>query len=174
MPSLTTPTTDLHRSWLEHYEDWGRGAHLDGGGLHDDDDVDSPEGFARWVTRLRVASDRSVPTAPGLVHCSYWWITEGDTVQGSIALRHELNDFLLDAGGHIGYGVRPSARRRGLASWALREVLGEARKLGIDRALVTCDVTNEASRRTIEGAGGVREDERDTSLGRLYRYWISL
>jgi predicted acetyltransferase len=44
---------------------------------------------------------------------------EGDRVPGGIAMRHELDDVLLHAGGHIGYGIRPSARRRGLATWAL-------------------------------------------------------
>ena len=175
MPSLTAPTTDLHKSWLEFSDEWGRGVHMDGAGLHEmEDEVDSAEGFARWVARLCGSSDRTLPAAPGKVHCTYWWITDGDEILGTIALRHELNDFLLEAGGHIGYGVRPSARRRGLAGWALREVLAEARTLGLTRVLVTCNVGNEASRRTIEGAGGIREDERDTSLGRLYRYWIDL
>jgi predicted acetyltransferase len=115
-----------------------------------------------------------VPLPAGLVHCTYWWIVENDEMLGAIALRHELNDFLLDAGGHIGYGIRPSARRRGLASFALSEVLPHAAKLGLPRVLVTCNVTNEGSRRTIERNGGELEDIRDTELGRLRRYWIPL
>ena len=77
--------------------------------------------------------------------------------------------------GHIGYGVRPSARRRGLASWALGEMLGEARAaLGVDRVLVPCLADNIASARTIERNGGVLEGIRDTEHGPVKRYWINL
>lgn len=92
---------------------------------------------------------------------------------GAIALRHELNDFLREAGGHIGYGVRPSVRRRGLAGWALGQVLDRAWDRGLDRVLITCDVDNEVSRRIIESRGGVLEDVRDTVLGRTRRYWVT-
>jgi predicted acetyltransferase len=70
--------------------------------------------------------------------------------------------------------VRPSARGRGVATWALREVLREATETGLDRVLLTCDVSNAASARVIERCGGVLEDIRDTWLGRSRRYWITL
>ena len=174
MPQLIAPTARLHAAWLAARDDWERGVHQSGSGMRSGDDVDSPGGFAAFVRRLLRESDPAVPTEPGWVPCTYWWIAEGDEILGSIALRHELNDFLLDAGGHIGYGVRPGARRRGLASFALAGVLPYAKGLGLDRVLVTCDVTNEASRRTIERTGGVLEDIRDTGIGRVRRYWIGL
>jgi predicted acetyltransferase len=174
MPELTPPTVRLHASWLAARDEWGRGAHQDGAGLHADDDVDSAAGFAAWAGRLLREADVSVPPAEGRVHCTYWWITEGESYLGAISLRHELNDFLLRAGGHIGYGIRPSARGRGLASWALRSVLPHARALGLDKVLVTCDDSNLASARVIEKAGGVLEDKRDTELGHTRRYWITL
>jgi predicted acetyltransferase len=174
MPRLTSPTTQLRDSWLAAREEWGRETHQDGAGLRVGDDVDTVEGFAAWVERLRGESDPSTVLDEGLVHASYWWIVEDDEYLGAISLRHTLNDFLLRAGGHIGYGVRPSARRRGLATWALRAVLPEARALGLDRVLVTCDDANAASARTIESNGGVLEDVRQTELGRTRRYWIAL
>lgn len=174
MSELIAPTTALHQQWLELRDDFGRGEHQAGSGLHADDDVDSAAGFAAWVERLVTSADPAVPVEPDRVHCTYWWIVEDRTVAGSIALRHELNDFLLDAGGHIGYSIRPSARRRGLATYAVGEVLKNARLLGIDRVLITCDVTNEASRRTIERCGGVQEDIRDTEIGTVRRFWIDL
>jgi RimJ/RimL family protein N-acetyltransferase len=76
--------------------------------------------------------------------------------------------------GHIGYSVRPTARGRGLATWALGAVLPRARRLGLGRVLLTCDEHNVASSRTIENNGGVLEDVRDTALGRKRRYWIEL
>jgi predicted acetyltransferase len=126
------------------------------------------------VGRLHREADRSVPPVEGRVHSTYFWMVEGDRYLGAIALRHVLNDFLLEAGGHIGYGVRPGARRQGLASWALGEVLPHASALGLTRVLVTCDDTNIGSQRVIERNGGVLEDVRDTVLGRTRRYWIDL
>ncbi|MGW4947603.1 GNAT family N-acetyltransferase [Actinoplanes sp. NPDC004185] len=172
MAELIAPTARLRESWLRSRDEWG-GAHQDGAGLRPEDDVDTPDGFAAWVRRLLRDSDPAVAQPEGLVHCTYWWIVEDDEVLGAIALRHELNDFLRRAGGHIGYGVRPSARRRGLASFALGEVLPHAAKLGLTRVLVTCNVANEGSRRTIERNGGELEDIRDTEIGRLRRYWIT-
>ena len=172
MSELIAPTAALHRQWLELRDEFGRGVHLAGAGLHDDDDVDSAAGFAAWAERLVRGAGPATPVEPDRVPCTYWWIVEDETVLGSIALRHVLNDFLLEAAGHIGYSVRPSARRRGLATYALGEVLKSARQLGIDRVLITCDVTNEASRRTIEHFGGVQEDIRDTALGTVRRFWI--
>lgn len=171
---LVKPTTALHDAWLRARDDWGRGVHQDGSGLTADDDVDSPAGFAAWVARLHRNGDTRVPPEPGRVHADYWWLVEDGEVLGAISLRHELNDFLLRAGGHIGYGVRPSARRRGLARWALAQVLDHARQLGLERVLVTCEDTNVASARTIESAGGVLEDVRETELGHTRRYWVAL
>jgi predicted acetyltransferase len=174
VPELIAPTSRLHRSWLAARDDWGRGTYQDGSGLYLVNDVDSADGFAGWVARLLRAGDPSIPPDQGTVHCTYWWIVDGDEVLGAISLRHELNDVLLRAGGHIGYGVRPSARRRGLAGWALGEVLAYAKGLGLDRVLITCDVTNAASRGVIEQHGGVLEDIRDTELGRVRRYWVAV
>jgi predicted acetyltransferase len=70
-------------------------------------------------------------------------------------------------GGHIGYDVRASARRRGHATAMLAGGLAVAAGLGIDPALITCDVDNVGSRRVIETNGGVLEDERDGKL----RFW---
>ncbi|MEV0902351.1 GNAT family N-acetyltransferase [Actinoplanes sp. NPDC049802] len=171
MPGLIAPTARLHTSWLASRNEWGRGVHQDGAGLRAADEVDTPEGFARWVARLHEAERTALD---GWVRCTFRWIVEGERYLGAIALRHELTDFLLEAGGHVGYGVRPSARGRGLAGWALAGIMPEARKLGLSRVLLTCDVNNLASARTIERNGGVLEDVRDTDLGRLRRYWITL
>ncbi|MEU3727192.1 GNAT family N-acetyltransferase [Streptomyces sp. NPDC031705] len=174
MPELVAPTPRLHSSWLAAQDEWGPDAHLDGAGLGSDDDVATPQGFADWTARLRRHADRTAPVEQGRVPTTYWWITEGDTYLGAIDLRHYLNAFLLDAGGHIGYCVRPSARGRGVATWALGAVLYEARLLGMDRVLLTCDPGNEASARTIERNGGVLEDVRETLIGPKRRYWITL
>ncbi|WP_254549862.1 GNAT family N-acetyltransferase [Catellatospora tritici] len=134
MPELILPTTRLHAAFLECHEEWGPGLHEDGFGLGADDEVRSPEGFAAWVDeRTRLTHAPSVPCPPER-HASPRWIVEDGRVLGAIALRH-WSDPLR---GWIGYGVRPSARRRGLAAWALGEMLKEAKALGVERALLVC------------------------------------
>ncbi|BCY12313.1 GNAT family N-acetyltransferase [Actinoplanes sp. L3-i22] len=174
MPELIVPTARLRESWLAARDEFGAGVHQDGAGLRPGVELDTPEGFAAWVDGLVGAEDHALPVPAGWVHCTFRWIVEGDRYLGAIGLRHELNDFLLRAGGHIGYSVRPAERRRGLASFALGEMLVEARRRGLDRVLITCNVTNEASARTIEKHGGVLEDIRETEIGTLKRYWTTL
>ncbi|MFJ6169335.1 GNAT family N-acetyltransferase [Micromonospora orduensis] len=174
MPELIVPTVDLHDAWLDAHDEWGPGLHEDGFGLRPSDEVRSPDGFAAWVRLVNEQADPATPLADGQVRCTHRWIVEDGRVLGGIALRHELDDFLLRVAGHIGYGIRPSARRRGVATWALGRVLGEARAIGLDRVLIVCAADNMASARTIERHGGVLEGVRGTELGPARRYWIGL
>jgi predicted acetyltransferase len=173
MPELIAPTVRLHPAWLEAHAEWGPGLYEDGFGLGPSDDVDSPAGFAAWVARLTGESDPAKPIDAGKVRCTYRWIVESDRVLGGIALRHGSSDYVLWAG-HIGYGIRPSARRRGLATWAVGRMLDEARVPGLDRVLAVCAVGNVASVKTIERCGGVFEGIRNTKFGPVRRYWIEL
>lgn len=173
MLELISPTPRLRRSWLAAREEWG-GVHQPGSGLHSGEDVSTPALFSAWTQRLRHEADTSVLPQEGHVHAHYWWVAQGGTYLGCITLRHELTDFLLRAGGHIGYGIRPSARGRGVATWALRSVLPRASELGLEKVLVTCDDTNLASAQVIVKAGGALEDVRPTELGLTRRYWIAL
>jgi predicted acetyltransferase len=163
MPELIAPTSRLHAAWLDARDEWGPGVHEDGFGLMPEDEVESPTGFAAWVARL----------ADEAGSCMYRWIVEDDLVVGGIALRHEFDDFVSWAG-HIGYGIRPSARRRGLANWALGQILDEARAIGLDQVLVVCEADNVASARTIESRGGVHEYLEYAENDPVRRYWISL
>ncbi|MEU4810396.1 GNAT family N-acetyltransferase [Nocardia fluminea] len=145
--------------------------HEDGFGLLPDDDVESVEGFELWVARL-VASSAGGRDGG----CSYRWIVEGGRVLGGIALRHGDGEIVRKVGnvGNVGYGIRPSVRRRGLATWALGEILAEAREFGMERVLVVCAAENLGSVRTIERCGGVLEGIRDAELGPARRYWITV
>ncbi len=173
MPELIAPTARLHTAWLEAHAEWGPGVHEDGFGLLPSDEVDAPADFAAWVATLTDALDQANPVATGQVRCTYRWIVEGNRVLGGIVLRHEGNDAVRWAG-HIGYGIRPSARRRGLATWALGRILDQARVLGMDRVLIVCEADNVASAKTTERLGGLLADVRDTEDGAARRYWIEL
>ena len=108
MPELIEPDAGRHSAWLESHREWGPGLHEDGFGIGPNDEVESAAGFAAWLDRLRSRPAR------------LWWIVEQEVVLGGIALRPFTNDDVLRTG-HIGYGIRPSARGRRLATWALAQ-----------------------------------------------------
>lgn len=96
-------------------------------------------------------------------------------ILGAVNIRHYLNEELLFRGGHIGYGVRPSERRKGYAAEMLRQALGICREMGLQKVLVTCDKGNMGSARTIMKNGGIFENEvSETSGNIIQRYWIDL
>ncbi len=184
MIRLDRPHVLLHRSYLEAHDEFGGGQRdgdgdwveaADAGGYPGiawtREELETKDGFARFVRwRLDRARDDS-PRPTGHVPSTFYWVVdEADptTYLGSISVRHGLTPFLLEVGGHIGYSVRPSARRRGVATQALRLVLPHAAALGVDPALLTCDLDNVASAKVIEANGGVLEDVR----GDKKRYWV--
>jgi len=157
---LIPPSGSRHTAFLECHDEWGPGRHEDGFGLDPSDDVQSAGGFAAWVDALRA----------GEGDCVHRWIVEDERVVGAIALRLRTDDLIMRLG-HIGYGIRPSARRNGLGRWALKEMLRTARRLGLDRVLLVCESDNIASAAMIVSAGGVAE-ETESCTER--RYWIAV
>ena len=172
MPELIDPTPKLRTSFLaamaefhsdqEHSVPWFV-ANVDPAALTDD-----VAAFEAYVER--VLSERREPasTRTGSVPMTTLWWVEGDQMLGRLAIRHRLTPKLEQVGGHIGYDVRPSARRRGHATAMLAAALPMAKALGIEQALLTCDETNIGSRRVIEANGGRRVD----SFGDKRRYWL--
>ncbi len=128
---------------------------------------------------LQVLADhaRGEHLPPNHVPSTFLFAFAASRIVGRVAIRHELNEFLLRVGGHIGYAVVPEFRRQGYATAMLRLSLQIAHEtLGIDRVLVTCDDDNVGSIRTIEKNGGVLENvvsgQELTKAKR--RYWIEL
>lgn len=94
---------------------------------------------------------------------------------GAVNIRHYLNEYLIQFGGHIGDGIRPSERRKGYATAMIRLALEECRKLGIPKVLMTCDRDNIGSAKSIMNNGGVLENEVLNEDGVWeQRYWIDL
>ena len=117
MLELVVPTVALEAAWREAHDELGPGAHEDGFGLEPSDDVTSAEAFAEWVSRLVEASGTPRGAHRVNARCTYRWIVDDESVLGGIALGHHLNDLRLHARGQVGFGVKPSARRRGVATW---------------------------------------------------------
>lgn len=173
MPELIEPSADLHSAWLDAHREWGPGLHEDGFGIGPADEVDSAEGFAAWLARLGDQSDARRTIDIGRHRCTYRWIVEDRRVLGGIALRDGDDEYTRRAG-NIGYGIRPSERRRGLATWAVAQILDMARERGMRRVLAVCALDNSASFATIERSSGVLEAIGDSELGPVRRYWIEL
>ena len=128
-----------------------------------------------FVQRLLDDEDRAkVPAS--WVPTTHYWLVCGTEYIGRVSLRHELNEHLRQIGGHIGYEIRPSRRRRGFGTMILGLALPKARERGLARILITCDDDNEASRRIIEHHGGVADRPYAPPGGRvpILRYWIDL
>lgn len=169
MIELVRPTVDLSDAWWEMVDDFG-GATIHGSGYHprDREVLADATVFAEWVDWLGRQEHPDEPLPPERVASSNRWVLEDGRLVGTIAVRHALTPSLVAEGGHIGYAVRPAARRRGVATAALAQALVLAARRGIDPVLVTCDLTNVASARTIAACGGVLEDSRDGVL----RHWV--
>ena len=176
MPELLVPTSRVQTSFLVAMDEF----RAEGRGGPDDQSMlghevleygarwTDPAVFEDYVRRLRDQSLEESPRPAGWVpSTTLWWVIDQEYL-GRLTIRHRLTQRLLELGGHIGYDVRPSARRRGHATAMLAAALPRAAKLGIDRVLVTCDEDNTGSRKVIEANGGVFEDERGGKL----RYWI--
>jgi predicted acetyltransferase len=174
MPELVAPTPVVRRSFLEAVEELvaegrtGEGSMLKRWMDLFSDRWHTEDGFAEFVAYLEADARPEAERPTGHVPQSTWWLVDGEEYLGRISVRHELTQWLREYGGHIGYEVRPSARRRGHATRMLRDVLPHARALGIESALLTCDEDNVASARVIEAAGGVLADQRGVKL----RYWV--
>lgn len=109
---------------------------------------------------------------PGFVTAHTFFALDNDKIVGIINARHELNDYLLNFGGHIGYSVRKSERRKGYAKSMLSYTVDFLFSLGIEKVLITCDKKNIASKRTIESCGGILENEVIEESRITLRYWI--
>lgn len=176
MPELVPPTTAVQHSFLTAMAELqaeGRGGEGDRSMIGREirtfgAEWATPTGFATYVAALRAQADEHTERPDGFVPSTTLWYVDGTEYLGRLAIRHRLNEGLLNFGGHIGYDVRPTARRKGHGTAMLRLALPIARALGIDHALVTCDHDNVGSRRIIEANGGVFEDQREEKL----RYWV--
>lgn len=99
---------------------------------------------------------------------------ERDLFVGAVNIRHYLNESLLLNGGHIGDGVRPTERRKGVATKMISLALEECKKIGIDKVLMVCDKKNIGSAKSIENNGGVLENEILVDGIVEQRFWISI
>jgi predicted acetyltransferase len=176
MPQLCLPATEVHASFLiamAEFEAEGRGAGPDNSMIARDirdrgGQWSDPGVFRGYVAYVLDQAREEAPRPAWQVPSTTLWWLDGPEFLARVSIRHRLTPALLEWGGHIGYDVRPSARRRGHATAMLAAALPVAAGLGIGPALITCDADNTGSRKVIEANGGVLEDERGGKL----RFWV--
>ena len=131
------------------------------------------QSFAAFAQN-KIDQSHGIDLPSGFVPSTEFWLIDKDEFIGRTNIRHTLNDWLLQIGGHIGYWIRPSKRGKGYGKKILELALQEAKKLGISPVLVTCDITNKPSGKIIEANGGKLENivPNGPDNPPKKRYWI--
>jgi predicted acetyltransferase/broad specificity phosphatase PhoE len=167
--SLINPTVALRDEYLSYYKEW----------------VESKEDMVPWVIKkdpsdfeamvqfLRDNEEGSNLPAGWVPDSTFWLINQDKRLLGVVNIRHQLTQDLSNRGGHIGYGIRPSERRKGFATKLLSLSLEKANELGIKKALVVCDEDNTGSYKTIIKNGGIPDSDFIEEDGNIIkRFWI--
>jgi predicted acetyltransferase len=168
--ALVRPRAEHEELVLEYREEFIQS----GDELHGSGGLATASTFQQWLFEVRGYED-GTRVGEGKVPATQYLAvrTSDERLVGILNLRHRLNDALLIEGGHIGYSVRTSERRKGYATKMLELALHRCRDIGIERVLLTCDTDNVASARVIRANGGVLDGETYSEEGRLtQRYWI--
>jgi len=152
---------ELDESWkeafLEYQKAWGNADFVPyAAALRDST-------FEEWLENSKLMHDKEFAYSKRLVpdHTFFLVDDESKTILGAINLRHQLNQYLYQYGGHIGYGIHPMYRGKGYGKMMLELALPLFRKISDegDCILITCNKENIASAKVILSCGGVLENE---------------
>ena len=167
---LIEPTPKYKKQYIDMIEDWKKsGEKMVPYVLKFEYDD-----FEALVNRLFDIRDLPFEDEKVVSSSTYWLVNQDDKILGVVNIRHQLNDSLLEIGGHIGYGIRPSERKKGYATELLKLALLKAKDLGITKALLTCDKDNLGSSKTITKNGGILASEDIVGGVEIQRYWIQI
>jgi len=165
---LITPSKDYSSSWqqaIQEFLDEG----VDGFWNYPEK-VSTIDKYLQDIEKMQKGLD--LPN--GFVPASTFWLIDKNKFIGHVNIRHELNKKLSKVGGHIGYAIRPTERRKGYGSRILTLVLPKTAELGIKKALITCYDDNLASAKIIEKNGGVFQDTNLAEGKIVKRYWVPI
>ena len=143
---LIDPTSDLEVEFCDMAMEWQEnGSDRFGKALNN---------FAAYVEKL-IQQKEPQETYPDRVPGStFWLIANNRRLVGTSRLRYWLVPRLEQEGGHIGYDIRPSERKKGYGTQLLALTLNKARAIGLKEVIITCDQDNQGSVRIIEKNGG--------------------
>ena len=159
---------DMEKSYLCFIDEWKKynekiipvSAQLDG------------EKYSEFVAYTK-NMETNAPS--GFVNATTLFLTLDDEIIGAISIRHSLNKYLFDFGGHIGYGIKPSKRKCGYAKSMVKMSFQILKELGLTTVLITCYTHNIGSAKTIESLGGILENiSTDENNIQYKRYWLDV
>lgn len=171
MLRLVTPSAEYKESFLEGLQEF---QDEEGDQSYDLEQIE--DHFAEFLCQFEKERLQDIPNNERAPESAFWLVHNKRFI-GRVYVRHALNQKLHDFGGHIGYNIRPSERRKGYGKKALGLALIEAKKLDLHTALITCNEDNLASKKIIEANGGVLQDVIETELNpgkRTMRWWIDV
>jgi len=170
---LISPSKKFERKALKYIKEFLKhNSEINGvGGLNRYDNYDE------WL--LKLEKDLDIPNIPeGKVPANtYFFIrTQDSKIIGMITIRHKLNEFQFNRGGHIGYSIRPTERKKRYGTLMLKLGLEKCRELNLSKVLITCDKINVASAKVIQNNNGILENEvfSETFSEIIQRYWVNL
>lgn len=168
---LKLPEIDDKEEWLNYVKEMKENdLNVTPGGFRDDTI------YEEWLEGL-YNKRNNINLEEGIVPSTFYFLMSGDRILGSISIRHSINsESLARFGGHIGYNIRPTERRRGLATIMLNLALEKCMELGLEDVMITCKEDNIASAKTIENnCGKLKEivfiSEEDSNFK---KYWINV
>jgi predicted acetyltransferase len=168
---LIRPTMEFKSEYLSFYHEWKESGEKMIPWVISKD----PSNFQEMIQFL-TDSEKGNNLPQGWVPTStYWLVDENKNVIGVVNIRHGLTENLINIGGHIGYGIRPSQRRKHYATKLLLLTLEKAKDLGLQKVLLTCDGRNTGSEKTILNCGGTPDAnfiDEDENI--IKRFWIDL
>lgn len=133
------------------------------------------DAYDEW---LKLLEDDKTNPRDNRVHArTFFLIRESDNkLLGMINVRLELNDYLFNIGGHIGYSVRPTERKKGYNSYQLYKALEFCNSINLDKVLITCDKDNIGSKKTILNSFGILDNSVFCEEENIYveRYWVDV
>jgi predicted acetyltransferase len=168
---LISPTIELKTQYLSFYQEWKEsGEEMVPWVISKD-----PSNFIGMLQSLTDAEKGENLPEQWVPDSTFWLVNKDKKVLGAVNIRHGLTEALMKNGGHIGYGIRPTERRKGYATKLLALALEKAKVLGIRKALVVCDQSNIGSEKTIINNGGIPDTDFIEPNGNIVkRYWIEL
>jgi len=168
---LSKPTIELKTEYLDFYQEWKNSGERMVPWVISKDPTYF-EGMIQFLLDSEKEENMADNWVPG---STFWLVNDKRRILGAVNIRHRLNDELFNRGGHIGYGIRPTERRKGFATRLLSLSLEKAKEIGIKNVLVVCDSDNIGSAKTIMNNCGIPDSDFIEENGNIIkRFWINL